>query len=355
MSNDLNQRIDALDGKEIDYSDPQTYANLLGYNEEANDDPNASERVLQGETEQIQEPAAAPAVSQPLGQSTESSAPPAVAEEKAGSQRFDGVSTKDGKQVIPYAVLQSTRDNLKDANRRIDELQRQLDATKNAGGGSDGDAGGDLAGRAQSDPGSLTQAELDELADDFPQVAKLARALQSQQLVLDRLTQQAAQATSAQQPAQAEQASEEDDASAFDAAIVANPLIGQWMASPHSAEWQRATQIDELLRTDPATSSLSYTERFAKVQRMVAAEFDVEQPASIAKTQAPAASPAAPPHPAAQATAPITSAMPTLTDLGGVGVAVSDSPLSGMTAGQAVDKAMGMSVEQLMALVGVNH
>ena len=164
-------------------------------------------------------------------------------------------------------------------------------------------------------------------------------------------------ATNDQQATQA-QAEPEDEQAAFDNGIADNPLVAKWM-SEGGREWQRAVAIDRVLSADPENASLTYSQRFAKVQAMVAAEFGIQAPAAPTSAPAGGTSSGAKPAnaaPAAPAKQPQTQqVMPTLTDLGGTGVSVSADPMAGFTPGQMVDAAMEMSEEQLRRMAGLSY
>lgn len=370
MSQDIHSQIDSLDGTSVDYTDPNLYTKILGYDQEGAADHGAGAADTAASSGQGDTAAAAahiqadgtPAAGQTDNTSqagAAASADSGAAPDTAGqadatlSQAIEGIATVDGKRTIPYAVLQQERR----ANAQLKEQVRLMQQQLQEKAASASNSQGDLADRAAQDPDSLTDAELEQLEQDFPSLAKPLKLLRK--LVEDRGAQApAAQATAAPAPAPAAPAAgkastPEDEQAAYDEGIADNPLIAKWM-SEGGREWQRACAIDQVLMSDPANADLTYTERFAKVQRMVAAEFGLSLPA------APAPAPSAPASAAAAAAAPNAappsqSVMPTLTDLSGTGVSVSKDPLSGMTAGQMVDAAMDMSEEQLRRMAGLSY
>lgn len=354
MTQDIHSKIDALDSSKVDYSDPGTYMDLLGYGtdgadggagQDAGETSGAS--ADQGDTAPANAAAAAPAGGQPTDAGAAASAPggadssdtPAAADSgESAPEVIDGIATRDGKRIIPYAVLQAERRDKQALQTRVDELQAQLQAKAGAASTETGD----LADRAATDPNSLTDDELQQLEQDFPSLAKPLRMIRALE---EKVKQPPA---SVQPPPQvsAQPLSQEDELAAYDQGIADNPLLAKWM-SEGGREWARATAIDALLVQDPDNKALTYSQRFAKVQAMVAAEFGQQLPAAApaAHTQTTKAAPAAP---------QVSETFPTLTDLGGLGVSTSKDPLAGMTAGQQVDAAMAMSEEQLRAMVGLS-
>jgi len=366
MSQDIHSQIDSLDGASVDYTDPGLYAKLLGYDQEAADGAGAGAADTAASAGQGDTAAAAahtqadgtPAAGQTdntsqagAAASADSGAAPDTAGQASANQStaIDGIATRDGKRTIPYAVLEQERRANAQLKEQIRTMQQQLQDKAASASNSQGD----LADRAAKDPDSLTDAELEQLEQDFPALAKPMKLLRK--LVEDRGTQQPAgqPAAAPAAPAAGKATTQEDEQSAYDTGIADNPLIAKWM-SEGGREWQRACAIDQVLMADPENAGLSYTQRFAKVQAMVAAEFGHPLPA------APAPAPSAPASAAAAAAAPNAappsqSVMPTLTDLSGTGVSVAKDPLSGMTAGQMVDAAMDMSEEQLRRMAGLSY
>lgn len=368
---DIHTQIDSLDGKNVDYSDPNLYAQILGYDQDAGDEGQGGSQSADSLIETSQGDAAAAAATtvdgtaaagQPDNTSQAAAAPAAATSDSTAvvtdqqgadqsQQGIDGVATRDGKRIIPYAVLEHERREKQQLKDQLKDLQQQLQA-KAAGASTEA---GDLADRAATNPDSLTDAELQELEKDFPSLAKPMKVLRALTQKVEGL-QQGSQAPAAAQPTQqAAQApvQPEDEQAAFDNGIADNPLLAKWM-SEGGREWQRAVAIDRVLSADPENANLTYSQRFAKVQAMVAAEFGIQAPAAPKPAPAGGAKPASAAA-AAPAQPQTQQVMPTLTDLGGMGVSVSKDPLDGMTPGQMVDAAMDMSEEQLRRMAGLSY
>lgn len=337
---ELTKTLDALPA-ETDYTDPQTYSKLLGYDEEAAAQPATTEAAPEGETAAAPAAAPAPEPAPAPAPAAESSAPPAAAETKVEDDKdAQGVATKDGKRVIPYAVLEGARTQARTASARVQELTQTVEALQQQL--TDAKAGKSDPSKAQ--PVEFTDAELAELEADMPAVAKLVKAHKELQAQI------AAQPPA---PAPTPAAPAVDPAQQTVQELIDNrPLLARWQAKG-GAIWAEALRMDNELKADPVWAARSLADRFAEVERLVAGDLGI--PLSQQTTPpAPAPAAAAPsPAPATPVAAP--AAMPTLTDLSGGAVAAVPNPLGGMATGQMVDKAMSMSLEELNKLAGLHY
>lgn len=341
MSDELTRRLETLD-QGVDFADPNTYTALL-YPEEA-----TATVASQAETTAAPAPAAAPASAPaaPAPAPVEAAAPaaapavdssaPAAAAQPTGAE-VAGVMTRDGKNFLPFAVLESTRARARELAETNDRLQRELQALKE--GQSTVTSQADAAAAVEAL--DLSDDELADLEEQIPAVGKLAKGFKALQLQL-----QAVQSTAAPAPAP----TAEDPATSVQALIDQHPLLARWQAKG-GAIWSEAVALDQQLRdNDPAFKALSTAERFAEVQRRIAAEYGIPIPSSAPPTPAPAAPAAQPPAPAVQS----STVLPTLTDFNGGQVAVVD-PMASLPAGQMVDKAREMSLEELRRMVGISY
>ncbi len=346
--NALIDRIEAL-STGADFTNPETYADLLGYNQPAQASE-AQAAAPQAETVQAAEQPAAPAPAaqpeQPAAQAGNSA--PAGAVEANEGEEVAGVATKDGKRVIPYDVLAQTREAKKAAEQRERQLaeahQRalaELEALKS------GQSNAASQAQAQAAADLISDDELQEIEADIPVVGKLAKAYRQLSQQLANVTQQV------HAPQQA--ATQATEAARIQELIDQRPLLAQWQARGGMA-WQSAVALDAKLQADPAWVGKSEAERFAQVERLIAEDFGIQvpsqQPATPTTTAAPAA--AAKAAPAAAPVEPAPAALPTLTDLAGRG-ATSADPLKGLSGGQAVDLAMNMSLEDLRRMAGLTY
>lgn len=340
MTTEIEKRIEQLNPDTVDWNDPRTYA-ALGVGTPEPDEVIAEGAQPMGDTiaKDDAEAAGTPAADAAPA-AVEQGATPGATDAKPDDPKAQpaGVATRDGKHVIPYAVLEQTRAALRQREAELTRLQEQL-ASAQAGAGQTGNATVD---KAMTDPSSVSESDLEELETDFPAIGRALRAM------LKRVESVAAPAAAPQAPAApaASQPPETNSDEEFDLAIAQTPLLASWMANPQSKEWQRAKSIDAMLLNDSDYQAKSYAERFAAVQRMVAAEFGIKEPAAQAPAPAPRAAALPDPRPAAP---------PTLTDLGGSpprndADLWSQSPTTDLLA-----RAEQMSEEQLMKLAGISY
>lgn len=332
MSNDLTAKLDALGPQSVDYSDPSTYAELLGYN----DEPPATEAPAQPQGDTPPAEAAAPAAP---AEPAKSSEPPAAAETPA-PQEVAGVVTKDGKNYLPFAVLESTREKAKQEAERAraqadlaarlarenEELKQQLAAG---------------AAKPQDEIPGMTDEEIADLEADFPAVAKVAKANRALAAEVQTLR---SQNTAVRQVEVTERTNVQP-------LIDALPLLAQWQAKGGVA-WDAAVAMDKQLEADPQWAERPLGERFAEVQSRMAAEFGIAVPQVTTPSPAPAPAPKAGPAAAPAQPEPKT-VMPTLTDFNG-GAPATD-PMAGMPVGKMVDTAMNMDMEALRRMAGLSY
>lgn len=331
MSETLTDKLEALDSS-ADFSDPQTYSNLMGYNDEPQE---SAPTEPKGET-QAEPAAAAPAAVEPTP-AKESSATPAAATDVVEPAPA-GVATKDGKHVIPMTVLTDTRQALQRANDRARELaeanerlKQELEARHAVTSPTD---------EAQATDAEMTLAELAEIEADFPQLAAQFAKLAKANEVLQAQVQEVASRSTA--------VSAEPQVN-LQELIDQRPLLSQWQAKGGLA-WRAAVEADNELAADPEWSDKPYAERFAEVERRLADDFGIQQ---VAPTAAPAATPK--PGPAQPPAAPVTTTvLPTLTDFNGSPATVGD-PMAGMPVGKMVDTAMSMDMEALRRMAGLSY
>lgn len=177
------------------------------------------------------------------------------------------VMAKNGQHTIPYEVLEQARNEAKQLREQLaqsqqakaerDKLQALLE--KN---GID----------PSVDPDDISQEELEQLAQDYPDLGKPIAAIARK---LQKLEPQAA-------PQQVQP--------------VANPVQAALQAVPDLAAWRDGDQdrfemaltIDDKLQADPAWSNKPLAERFAEVARRTKLAFgdEVEAPPAKAPSKA---------------------------------------------------------------------
>lgn len=188
-------------------------------------------------------------------------------EEQAGAPE-KVVMAKNGQHTIPYEVLEQARNEAKQLREQLaqsqqaqaerDKLQALLE--KN---GID----------PSVDPDYISQEELEQLAQDYPDLGKPIAAIARK---LQKLEPQAA-------PQQVQP--------------VANPVQAALQAVPDLAAWRDGDQdrfdmaltIDDKLQADPAWSNKPLAERFAEVARRTKLAFGDEVEAPPAKAPGKAA------------------------------------------------------------------
>lgn len=224
------------------------------------------------ETAAVAEPAAPAAAPAPVAASQPAAAQPVP----------DGVLTKDGKQVIPYEVLQQTRDQANQAKAQAAEVQAQLEAANRQLA--------ELTARMNAGRSPDQQSEPFN-PDDFPKpLVDQLQAMNQQIAELKQAKEQSdAEATRLRLRAAAQEAQPHIDA---------NPYLRQWQAKG-GAVWQEAAKVDNALKADPAWQAKPLAERFAEVARRVCDTYCI--PYAPQGNPAPTPTPTPQPAPAAQA------------------------------------------------------
>lgn len=178
------------------------------------------------------------------------------------------ILSKDGRHQIPYDVLESER------------AQRQALAAENARLKAEvGERERLLALldkhgiKPDADPDALDVEEIEQLAQDYPEIGKALTGIATR---LNKLAQPVPQ-----QPAQSQEPSVPSD---VQAALRAVPELAVWMESdPDRTTF--AVSVDERLKVDPTWKDKPMAERFAEVAKRTKAAFGdpVEQQAPPAE------------------------------------------------------------------------
>lgn len=178
------------------------------------------------------------------------------------------VMAKNGQHTIPYEVLEQARNEAKQLREQLAQAQ-QAQAER--------DKLQVLLEKNGIDPSvdhdNISKEELEQLAQDYPDIGKALMAVASK---LDKLEPQAA-------PQQVQP--------------VANPVQAALQAVPDLAAWRDGDQdrfemaltIDDKLQADPAWSNKPLAERFAEVARRTKLAFGDEVEAPPAKAPGKAA------------------------------------------------------------------
>ncbi|MFM4768372.1 hypothetical protein ACET82_10380 [Aeromonas veronii] len=188
-------------------------------------------------------------------------------EEQAGAPE-KVVMAKSGQHTIPYEVLEQARNETKQLREQLAQAQQaqaerdKLQALLEKNGID-----------PSVDPDDISQEELEQLAQDYPDLGKPIAAIARK---LQKLEPQAA-------PQQVQP--------------VANPVQAALQAVPDLAAWRDGDQdrfdmaltIDDKLQADPAWSNKPLAERFAEVARRTKLAFGDEVEAPPAKASGKAA------------------------------------------------------------------
>lgn len=202
-----------------------------------------------------------------VGQQTEGKGA-AATEATTDEENAAGIATNNGKHVIPFSVLKSTRDRATraeqlaaEAQNRVVELERQLQQ-----GTSQGAKDGESARtEAQTSASDLSEEDLQALKEDFPTVY---RAVMASMAAAKALETKLAPVEESVRSVEAERA--QSTADAVQDAIDSVPKLAHIQASDPAA-FDLARQFDATLKSQAAWSNKSLAERFAKVTEMVEA------------------------------------------------------------------------------------
>ncbi|MFQ1917871.1 hypothetical protein ACK35P_10710 [Aeromonas veronii] len=178
------------------------------------------------------------------------------------------VMAKNGQHTIPYEVLEQARNEAKQLREQLAQAQQaqaerdklQVLLEKN---GID----------PSVDPDNISKEELEQLAQDYPDIGKALMAVASK---LDKLEPQAA-------PQQVQ-----PSANPVQAALQAVPDLAAWRDGDQD-RFDMALTIDDKLQADPAWSNKPLAERFAEVARRTKLAFGDEVEAPPAKAPGKAA------------------------------------------------------------------
>lgn len=193
------------------------------------------------------------------------------------------VLSADGKHQIPYSVLRRERDARRNMEAENAALQQQIEALK------------------QQKPGEATQvtdvpimddAELNALAEEFPELAKVTAATRSENMRLRQELESTKNRveTMVSQWEKEQQAKQQAEVEKVNSEIDANPVLRYLRAEGDESLWKAAVEIDQRLQNSPAWAGKSIGERFAKVVERLEEDFGpVQVPAEY---QSPARKPA---------------------------------------------------------------
>jgi hypothetical protein len=178
----------------------------------------------------------------------------------------DGVLTKDGKHVIPYSVLNTTRDRAsraEEALRQATERVAALEAMVKPGNQGAKDGEGARTEPTNLNASDLSPEDLEALKEDFPTVYKGIVAMQKQIASFDSRVKPVEESVRDTEQDRARTA-----ADAVQDAIDAVPKLAHMQATNADA-FELAKQFDATLRNTAAWKDKPLAERFAKITEMV--------------------------------------------------------------------------------------
>lgn len=175
-----------------------------------------------------------------------------------GKQEQEGedaapIASKDGKHTIPYEVLQREREQRRMAQQTMLDMQAKIDALTAQR------ETGEPAGESAQPGEMITKEELDALKEDFPAFAKIIEAQMA------KISQMESQLSSvAGREAAREQEAAQTVAETVQETIDANPKLLHLQTNDPEG-WQKAVELDELIKGKPENLNLTLAERFNKV------------------------------------------------------------------------------------------
>jgi hypothetical protein len=181
----------------------------------------------------------------------------------AAGQEPDGVATKDGKHIIPFAVLQAEREKATTTAKELATAQARLAELEAAAKAGTPGVKPEPAAPAQPKADDLSADDLATLKEDFPTVYKALMATRAQAAALE------AQLKPVQETVQQQQATrEQTEAEQVQAAIDATPKLAM-IKSSNPELFEQAKAFDNVLKGQAAWQGKPYAERFAKVIELV--------------------------------------------------------------------------------------
>lgn len=174
-----------------------------------------------------------------------------------------GVATKDGRHVIPFAVLQAEREKATTTAKELEAVRTRLAELEAAAKAGTPGVKPEPAAPAQPKADDLSADDLAALKEDFPTVYKALMATRAQAAALE------AQLKPVQETVQQEQATRaQTEAEQVQAAIDATPKLAL-IKSSNPELFELAKQFDSALKGQADWQGKSLAERFAKVVDLV--------------------------------------------------------------------------------------
>lgn len=194
---------------------------------------------------------------QEQGESAADSAADSAAE---GDQDADGVLAKDGKNVLPFSVLQGARERAAILERMVEDQKAELERLRGERASEEGTTGKPAAGEPdEGEAGELSEDVMQVVEQEFPALAKILRAQQNELSSLreERMARNAAQAS--------------EIADKVQSIIDAKPKLAHLQANDPDA-WRELVEHDNRLAASPKWRGKSLSDRFDAALRIYEAE-----------------------------------------------------------------------------------
>ena len=191
-------------------------------------------------------------------------------EETADSTKeAEGILSANGKHVLPYDVLKQERAEKAALKAELEAARKAVEDLRN---------GGAVGKQSLAEFTGMTEEELAELQEYFPdQYDGFVAALQKANEAEAKLSQYEAAERQRQEQINREIAMTVQEH------IDNNPLLREFQKDP--AKWEVCKNIDNSLRNDPETASLTMQERFERVAKSVAQLYGIKTESEAPKPE----------------------------------------------------------------------
>lgn len=174
---------------------------------------------------------------------------------KASDDKPAGVLAKDGKNILPFEVLEGSRKRAAALEEQLRATQDELQALKE--------------GKSAEEQALLSEEDLAAVEAESPALGKVLRAMQKEVMTLREEASERRESVTKQSQDTVRQQMQE--------AIDANEDLAKWQVgeanSPEAKRWARAVEFDRELREDPDWKDKPMQERFAEAERLTKLRF----------------------------------------------------------------------------------
>lgn len=176
-----------------------------------------------------------------------------------GDQDADGVLAKDGKNVLPFSVLQGARERAASLERMVEDQKAELERLRGERSTEGTSSKPETGEPAEGESGELSDEVMQVVEQEFPALAKILRAQQNELSSLreERIARSAAQAS--------------EIADKVQAIIDAQPKLAHLQSNDPDA-WRELVEHDNRLAASPKWRGKPLNERFDAALRIYEAE-----------------------------------------------------------------------------------